>query len=79
YAEYNPDWCDYARPLRDENTIRKKLHNIDERLQIIERALGRIKDGSYGTCAKCGKQIANRELFLAPEQELCKECFKNQV
>jgi len=32
----------------------------------IDQALLRIKEGSYGTCARCGKQIDERRLEALP-------------
>ncbi|HET7044391.1 MAG TPA: TraR/DksA C4-type zinc finger protein [Gaiellaceae bacterium] len=41
------------------------------RLEQIEAALRRIEDGSYGTCAVCGKQIPEERLRAAPWATLC--------
>ncbi len=41
---------------------------------MIDAALGRIKDGSYGICAKCGAEIARERLNLLPFTPLCAPC-----
>ena len=41
------------------------------RLEQIDAALGRIEEGSYGTCAVCGKQIPEERLRAAPWATLC--------
>jgi len=43
-------------------------------IEMIRAALGRIEDGSYGACAKCGEDIAEERLDLLPHTPLCKNC-----
>ena len=43
-------------------------------LAQIDTALGRIEDGSFGTCAKCGKSIAEERLEARPWASLCIDC-----
>jgi RNA polymerase-binding protein DksA len=40
-------------------------------LAQIDRALLRLDDGSYGTCERCGKQIAEERLRARPWATLC--------
>jgi len=40
-------------------------------LEQIERALGRIDDGTYGICARCGKPIGEERLRARPWASLC--------
>lgn len=40
----------------------------------IDEALRRIKDGSFGKCASCGKQISKPRLSAVPHAQLCIEC-----
>ena len=43
-------------------------------LDQIKRALVHIDDGSYGTCNKCGEDIAEERLRALPFAELCISC-----
>jgi RNA polymerase-binding transcription factor len=43
-------------------------------LQAIERALARLDDGTYGTCIRCGRPIAEARLEALPWAEHCIEC-----
>jgi RNA polymerase-binding protein DksA len=43
-------------------------------LGAIDRALARIEDGSYGTCQRCGKPIAEERLEARPWAELDIDC-----
>jgi DnaK suppressor protein len=49
-------------------------HTLELRLQDIERALLRIKKGTYGKCDKCGKEIELKRLKACPEAMLCMKC-----
>ncbi len=40
----------------------------------IDQALLRIKEGSYGICARCGKQIDERRLEALPIARYCADC-----
>jgi len=44
------------------------------RLQLIEAALGRLRDGRYGVCMSCGKKIPRERLEAIPYAVLCVEC-----
>ncbi len=45
-------------------------------LQQISAALGRIDDGDYGYCLRCGEAIAIKRLELNPAIPLCITCAK---
>ncbi|HWE82329.1 MAG TPA: TraR/DksA C4-type zinc finger protein [Gaiellaceae bacterium] len=42
-------------------------------LSQIVRALGRLDDGTYGTCERCGNAIAHERLLARPAATLCIE------
>ncbi|MFQ5702206.1 MAG: TraR/DksA family transcriptional regulator [Acidobacteriota bacterium] len=44
------------------------------RLFMIEKALARIQEGTYGTCAECGASIPRRRLAAVPWTTLCIDC-----
>jgi len=45
--------------------------NAERLLTEIEDALGRIADGTYGTCAACGRPIDAERLEAVPYATLC--------
>ena len=45
--------------------------NADHLLGEIEAALGRIEDGTYGSCSRCGNPIAVERLEAVPYATLC--------
>jgi DnaK suppressor protein len=51
------------------------LAELDSReLQQIERALGRLKQGTYGLCEGCAQKIPVGRLNALPYTTLCIEC-----
>ena len=44
----------------------------------VERALVRIDEGEYGTCARCGKRISGSRLAAVPAAELCISCKEQE-
>jgi len=45
-------------------------------LESIRRALGRIEDGTYGLCERCGQMIPLERLELRPRSTTCVPCSK---
>ncbi len=43
-------------------------------LDSVDAALAKVADGTYGTCAKCGKEIGAARLEFRPESILCVDC-----
>jgi DnaK suppressor protein len=49
-----------------------------DKLLQIERALGRIEDGSYGVCESCGQPIGKMRLMAFPRATLCLTCKQRE-
>ena len=49
------------------------IETIDGELEDIEAALGRLDDGSYGNCERCGSPIGKERLEAVPYARLCIE------
>ena len=43
-------------------------------LYLIDEAMKRVEDGSYGKCLQCSKAIAKKRLQALPYTELCIDC-----
>ena len=48
--------------------------NSEQVLQQIEQALARIEEGTFGTCARCGREIPVERLEARPWATLCIDC-----
>jgi DnaK suppressor protein len=45
-------------------------------LEMIERAINKIDDGSYGICDDCGKIIDPARMEILPYSNLCIDCCR---
>jgi RNA polymerase-binding transcription factor DksA len=52
------------------------LQSLQARVQSLEEVLGRIDEGKYGRCARCGGPIHPERLALLPETTLCVDCAR---
>jgi len=83
-GEYAPKFPNYGDD-EDDNIL--EIENYSENVKIEERlerllnqtkkALRNIKDGSYGYCKNCGKQINLERLKAYPIASTCSRCSKN--
>lgn len=59
----------------DDADVNQSLDDmINKEIIQIRAALTRIEDGSYGTCANCGKDIAEGRLEALPYATNCIDC-----
>lgn len=49
---------------------------LEENLKNIDEALERIKNGTYGICRRCQKEIELKRLRVEPAATLCSKCVK---
>jgi DnaK suppressor protein len=62
-----------------EAELQIRLHRTDGHLfQVIEEALARIRNGSYGVCVVCHKPIAKARLEAVPWTRHCRDCKERQ-
>lgn len=65
--------------LDANNNISIHLHERDRiALYSIEKALGKISEGTYGQCESCSEDIAVRRLQARPFTNLCIDCMEDQ-
>ena len=46
----------------------------DQQLALVDEALARLEAGTFGTCVRCGRQIAHERLAALPWAARCIEC-----
>jgi RNA polymerase-binding transcription factor DksA len=47
------------------------LEQVEAELADVDRALGRLAEGSYGTCEACGHAIGDERLAALPAARFC--------
>jgi RNA polymerase-binding transcription factor DksA len=68
------DWEDLATERESDEVLEGMGLSAQAELRMIKAALGRIDTGDYGTCAKCGAEIAPARLDLLPFTPFCRDC-----
>ena len=48
------------------------------KLQDVERAIGKLAEGTYGTCDECGGPIPPERLEAIPSAVLCVSCARSR-
>jgi RNA polymerase-binding transcription factor len=68
------DFYDHASSDRDRELSLTLTDRERDKLRFIDEALGKIDDGSYGTCESCGDEIGEDRLRAMPLAKLCLSC-----
>ena len=72
------DFADAGTATFDRERDLSIRNNIRDLIDQIDRALGRIADGGYGTCERCGNPIDASRLKALPHASLCLDCKRRE-
>jgi DnaK suppressor protein len=68
------DYVDYAVSSYTKEFL-LSLSSMERRqLQLVEQAMRRIRDGSYGFCEECSEKIGKKRLEAVPWARHCIRC-----
>lgn len=67
---------DAATEKEDDDALEGQERLALHEIRMIEAALARMDDGSYGACTRCGEEIAQARLDAMPEAPLCIQCAR---
>jgi DnaK suppressor protein len=70
------DSSEQAIEVEDDEALERQGELIQREIASVRRALGRIEDGTYGQCVRCGREITPARLEARPEAALCIECAR---
>ncbi len=68
------DSADEAYNLYNKNIMLGKVETDALKLQLVEQALVRIQNDTYGVCIECEELIGERRLEYVPFARYCTEC-----
>ena len=68
------DEMDVARSTAEAETHASLIERSEDRLRLIDQALARVDNGTYGTCAECGEHIPRERLKALPFALRCVDC-----
>ena len=68
------DIADRAASSYTKEFLFHQSNNDRQLLQMVEGALDRIREGNFGECISCGKEINPKRLEAVPWTRHCIEC-----
>jgi DnaK suppressor protein len=68
------DVADRAASSYTKEFLFHQSNNDRQLLQMVEGALSRIREGTFGECISCGKEINPKRLEAVPWTRHCIEC-----
>jgi RNA polymerase-binding transcription factor len=68
------DIADRAASSYTKEFLFSQSNNDRQLLQMVETALARIREGSFGECVSCGNEINPKRLEAVPWTRYCIEC-----
>jgi len=68
------DEMDVARASAAVDTHANLIDRAESRLRLIDEALARVENGTYGICADCGDEIGLERLKVLPFAVRCIDC-----
>ena len=72
--EATQDIADRAASSYNKEFLFSQSNNDRQLLQMVDGALARIREGSFGECISCGKEINSKRLEAVPWTRHCIEC-----
>jgi len=68
------DWPDLAQIVGNDEVLEALEVRSRERIDSLQKAIGRIDAGLYTRCENCGATIAPERLELLPSTAICADC-----
>lgn len=70
---------DYGLGEGDPNIYEREMNlalrrSARAKVRSIQEALHRLREGKYGLCARCGREIEPERLEILPDTDRCKRC-----
>ncbi len=71
---YPYHWADVATQEENKEMDSQILSQMSKKLEMIDSALEKIRQETYGKCEICGKSVEKERLEIIPYARYCKEC-----
>jgi DnaK suppressor protein len=72
--DFDSNFADSSQVTAERGEAEALAAQLQEALHSVEAALQKLDDGTYGTCERCGKPIAEARLEAKPASAFCIEC-----
>lgn len=71
---HSKDWEEMAVEREDDEVLERLGESSEAEVARIRAALKRLREGSFGTCVRCGEMISEARLATLPDTPLCRDC-----
>lgn len=75
--ELSKNFDDDLSLREDMDVIEEEGEMAEDRIHLVEDAMQRIADGTYGRCLDCGCKIPLERLKIIPYAKYCVPCEEN--
>lgn len=72
--DFGGSFADAAAVTAERTEVLGLVESLKSQLDAVDRALARIREGTYGSCEKCGNEISEARLEARPASVLCVDC-----
>ena len=73
-VENTPDTMDEVRLAEERDLATRLLERDFADIRLVDAALTRIKNGTYGLCLRCDETISSNRLRVMPHAAFCVNC-----
>ena len=71
---HSGDYAEQAQERENDEVVDAIGNETAQSIRVIQAALNRIEEGTYGICDSCGKEIGEARLAVVPEATRCVDC-----
>lgn len=75
---YDEDYADAGTATFERERDLSLANNVQDLLDKINKALGKIDEGTYGVCESCGEPISGDRLKALPHVLMCIRCKQQE-
>ena len=72
--DYDQNFADSSQVTAERGEAEALAGKLKEALAEVEHALGKLDDGSFGNCERCGEPISPARLEAMPAARFCINC-----
>jgi DnaK suppressor protein len=69
--DFDDDFADRGQVAGEQGENQVLARTLQTQVMLVERALGRLDDGTYGTCSVCGNAISAERQAALPATDRC--------
>lgn len=72
------DEMDFAQNITIKDIEKNLFDRNSQQVSILNKALCKIEEGTFGDCEECGEEITESRLQALPTCRLCINCAENE-